>query len=121
VWARVYFYAIVVTLAGMALFASPARAFLSGRIKARMERPEMVRSRSEGGSDQVMFGVPIDAEAELQELVTEVRGEIERRRALGLQVPDVRALVKEKLAQMSGEVAAAVEGQAKKQEAKKEL
>jgi hypothetical protein len=52
--------------------------------------------KSEGG-DAVMLGVPMDAETELNQLVEEVKAEIERRKAQGLNVPDVRALVKEKL------------------------
>ncbi|KAF2666381.1 MBOAT family protein [Microthyrium microscopicum] len=122
VWGRVYYYAIIGTLAGMAVFASPVRGILSSKSKARMERPGIARTRSDAsGAHDVMFGVPVDAEAELQELVDEVRSEIERRKALGLQVPNVKALVQERLAKMGSEVSKAVESEAKKEVEKKEL
>ena len=80
----------------MGLFASPAKPWLASHVKARTERPGVVRMKSEGG-DAVMLGVPMDAETELNQLVEEVKAEIERRKAQGLNVPDVRALIKEKL------------------------
>jgi lysophospholipid acyltransferase len=102
VWARVYFYPIIGTALCMAFFASPAKAMLSSRLKARMERPEIARTKSFHSEDQQVVWVPMDAERELQEIVAEVRAEIEKRRKEGLQVPDVRSLVREKLAAVSG-------------------
>ena len=65
-----------------------------------MERPELARTVSDGGEHEVMFGVPIDAEKELQQIAQEVRKEIERRKREGLTIPDVRTLVREKLSQI---------------------
>jgi lysophospholipid acyltransferase len=100
VWSRVYFFGIIGAAAAMGLFASPAKPWLAARVKARTERPGITRMKSDGG-DAVMLGVPVDAERELNELVEEVRAEIEKRRAQGKVVPDVRALVKEKLGNVS--------------------
>lgn len=89
----------------MAFFSSPAKGFLIKRLNARMERPELHRTKSEnGGEHDVMLGLPIDAEAELQEIVAEVRAEIEKRKREGMQVPDVRALVREKVGQAKAEL-----------------
>lgn len=125
VWSRVYYYGIVGTAVGMAFFASPASRMLSQRLTARMERPELARAKSDSG-DQVMLGVPVDAEAELQEIVTEVRSELERARRDGVQVPDVRALVREKLAQTISELeqkegSTSTQAKLQLQEVKKEL
>src|ERR1700753_1954261 len=100
VWRRLYFYDIFGVDVCMAFFASPAKGILVQRLKARMERPELARAKSDSGNDQVMFGVPVDAEAELQEIVAEVRAEIEKRSKEGMPLPDVRALVRETLAQL---------------------
>jgi lysophospholipid acyltransferase len=104
-WSRVYFYAILGTVVSMAFFASPAKGYLLQRLRARMERPELLRTKSEGGGEHdVMLGLPVDAEAELQEIVAEVRAEIEKRKKEGIQVPDVRALVREKVGQAKAEL-----------------
>jgi hypothetical protein len=86
----------------MGFFASPAKPWLSARVKARIERPGMARLKSDTG-DHVMLGVPVDAEKELNEIVSEVKAEIERRKSQGINVPDVRALVREKLGSRSAE------------------
>lgn len=65
-----------------------------------MERPELARTVSDGGDQEVMFGVPVDAEKELQQIAQEVRKEIEKRKREGLTIPDVRTLVREKLNQI---------------------
>jgi lysophospholipid acyltransferase len=102
VWSRLYFFGIVGAAAAMGFLASPAKPWLAARVKARTERPGMERMKSDTG-DQVMLGVPVDAEKELNEIVTEVKAEIERRKAQGINVPDVRALVREKLGSISAE------------------
>jgi lysophospholipid acyltransferase len=103
-WSRVYFYAIFGTAASMVFFASPAKGYLLKRLRARMERPELLRTKSEGGEHDVMLGLPMDAESELQEIIAEVRAEIEKRKREGMQIPDVRALVREKVSQAKAEL-----------------
>jgi lysophospholipid acyltransferase len=99
VWARVWFYAIDGVVLSTIFFASPGRAWLKARLQARMQRPELARARSDMGEGQVLFGVPDDAEKELQQIAADVKREIERRRKAGLKVPDVRTLIREKLGQ----------------------
>lgn len=43
------------------------------------------------------LGMPDDPEREVDEIVKEVKAEIERRRAEGIQLPDVRVLIRQKL------------------------
>lgn len=43
------------------------------------------------------LGMPDDPEKEVDEIVREVKAEIERRRAEGLKMPDVRELIRQKL------------------------
>jgi lysophospholipid acyltransferase len=100
VWSRVYFFGIIGVAGAFGFFASPAKPWLASRVKARMERPGIVRMKSDTG-DGVMLGVPVDVEKELNELVAEVKAEIDRRKAMGMTVPDVRALVKEKLSNVN--------------------
>jgi lysophospholipid acyltransferase len=100
VWTRVYFYAIDGVVLTTIFFASPGRAWLQQRLNARMERPELTRTTSDVGDHEVMFGVPVDAEKELQQIAQEVRKEIAKRKREGLTIPDVRTLVREKLGQI---------------------
>jgi len=100
IWRRVYFYLLFGTAAAFGFFNSPAKPYLSKQLKARAERPELLRLKSEGGEGQVLFGVPDDAEKEIQEIAREVRAEIERRKKEGLNVPDLQTLVRQKLGQL---------------------
>ena len=43
------------------------------------------------------LGMPDDPERAVDEIVQEVKAEIERRRAEGIQLPDVRELIRQKL------------------------
>jgi lysophospholipid acyltransferase len=96
VWSSVYYYEIILSLGSMAFFASPAKAFLSKRVKA-LSRPGVQRIKSDG--PDVMLGVPGDPEKEITDISTEIKAEIERRKTQGLSVPDVKTLVNEKLRQ----------------------
>jgi len=99
VWSRVSYFGLIGVAISLAFFASPAKGYLSAKVKARTagERPGIDRKKSEG--DGVMLGVPMDAGREYRELegvVSIVREEIERRRKAGEQV-DVREIIREKL------------------------
>jgi lysophospholipid acyltransferase len=97
VWRQVYYYEIFTSFGAMAFFYSPAKAILAKKIKA-MARPGVRRVKSD--QPDVMLGVPGDPEKELQDITAEIKAEIERRKKEGLSIPDVRALVNEKLAEM---------------------
>jgi lysophospholipid acyltransferase len=101
VWRRVYFYLLFGVAAAFAFFQSPAKPFLIKQLKARSSRPDLHRVKSDASEGEVLFGVPVDAEKELQEIVAEVRQELERRKREGLELPDIRALVKEKVDSLS--------------------
>jgi len=103
VWSRVYFYGLVGTAICFAFLYSPGRPWLAAQLKKRNgenTKPAMQRMEShdsnrmpEGGT----LGLPDDPEKELQEMVREVREEIERRRRRGSNVPDVKAVVQQKI------------------------
>jgi len=97
VWRRVYFYAIVEVALGIAFFASPAKAWLIRTQKARVKKHEervsaaraaieaekrppinREKSHSKGG----MLGLPDDPVKDIDEIVNEVMGEMERQRKL---------------------------------------
>jgi lysophospholipid acyltransferase len=99
VWSSVYYFEIILSIGGMALFASPVKGILAKKVKAMQPRPGMERVKSEGGPD-VMLGVPADPEKELQDISAEIKAEIDRRKSQGLPVPDVRVLVNQKLDQL---------------------
>jgi lysophospholipid acyltransferase len=99
VWSRVSYFGIIGVALSTAFFASPAKGWLSAKVKARTatERPGISRTKSDG--DGVMLGMPMDVEKEYKELegvVKIVRDEIERRRKAGLPV-DVRDIIRGKL------------------------
>jgi hypothetical protein len=97
VWSAVYYYEIILSFGAMALFASPVKGILAKRVKA-LSRPGLQRIKSDG--PDVMLGIPGDPEKELQEISAEIQAEIERRKAAGQSVPDVKALVEEKLKEL---------------------
>lgn len=76
--------------------------------------------KSDAG-DGVMLGVPVDAEKELNELVDEVKAEIERRKKAGLTIPDIRTLIKEKLSAVGAPAVDKAKIQEVKEQVKKEL
>lgn len=83
VWARVYFYAIIGAALCFGFLFSPGKAYLVQQLKKRQGRPAVQRQYSEqseaarhGG---IGMGVPDDPELTLQDMVSEVRMEIERR------------------------------------------
>lgn len=96
VWQSVYYYGIITTLSSLAFFASPARSFLTKKLKARV-RPTPTRAESDPGSasasgsgtakakgNQTMaLGLPDDPGRELDDAVQEIKREIEMRNRRG--------------------------------------
>ncbi|KAI9826236.1 MAG: hypothetical protein M1819_007403 [Sarea resinae] len=93
VWSRVYFYAIVGTIASMAFFASPAKKWLIEQQKKRATPPKIRISRSDSTDSangaassretEPILGLPNDPERELDEIIAEVKEEMTKRGLLG--------------------------------------
>lgn len=104
VWARVYFYCIIGVVASVGFLFSPAKLQLIKALKKRNgeEKPGIKRTKSvesiKREEENNILGVPNDPERELNEIVREVREEIESRQRRGSSVEnlDVRKLVEEK-------------------------
>ena len=105
VWARVYFYAIVGVLACSGFLASPGKAWLTRKVKARTseERPAMQRQESTESLAMMMngpvMGVPSEPGREWDERVDEVVGEVKKRRGskAGPEGRELRRLVEDML------------------------
>ncbi|KAF2094990.1 MBOAT family protein [Rhizodiscina lignyota] len=99
VWVRVYCYCIIGVIASVAFLFSPGKAYVVKQLKRRTgtdKRPEIARQESARAG--TTLGLPDDPEQELQEIVAEVKKEIESRRQRGMSVDlDVKKVVQEKL------------------------
>ncbi|EKD13501.1 MBOAT family protein [Drepanopeziza brunnea f. sp. 'multigermtubi' MB_m1] len=89
VWARVYFYAVIGTALATAFFASPAKAMLIQKLNARAATTGPLKrtmSQESFSSKEPILGLPSEPEKDLDELVSEVKAEMEdRRRRLSLK------------------------------------
>jgi lysophospholipid acyltransferase len=102
VWARVYFYALFGLAVCYGFLQSPGRAWLQKQVKQRTAeaeaaKPGIERAKSAERLPMLGLGMPDDPEAEVDAIVKEVKAEIERRRAQGMRVPDVKQLIRQKL------------------------
>ncbi|KAL8802181.1 MAG: hypothetical protein Q9182_003970 [Xanthomendoza sp. 2 TL-2023] len=128
VWSRVYFYAVVGVAASMAFFASPAKPWLIQQLNARsitakaeqakqqqqqqqqqqaqaQQQQQQRRSISRESTleDAIMGGgLPSDPGGELDDVVREIKDEVEamRQKGVSVNVPtgqDMKAAVEEKL------------------------
>lgn len=92
-WSRVYFYAVIGTALSTAFFASPAKAFLANKVHERAGKPQELKrvhsAESLAGKEPVL-GLPPDPQAELEELVGEVKREVEQRRRASLSKKGVQ-------------------------------
>lgn len=89
VWGRVYFYALIGVGAMTGLFASPAKVYLKKQVETRAARANggkpIVKGRDEGHkAEQPVLGLPPDPEGDFEEVVREIREEIEARQRRGL-------------------------------------
>jgi len=85
VWARVYFYAIIGTVASMAFFASPAKPWLERRLKQRNQHA-LQPPKGKAEDPFVGLGLPDDPAGDIDEAVKEVREEVEARRRRGQSI-----------------------------------
>lgn len=90
VWSRVYFYAVIGTALATGFFASPAKAFLietlnkrSGATGTNLKRTESQESLA---SQQPVLGLPPDPQQDLEEVVGELKAEMEARQRKGRKV-----------------------------------
>jgi lysophospholipid acyltransferase len=81
VWANVYFYAFLWTVAALIFFASPGKAWLrqqlekrQGRASARMVRTISTESMSGG---QPILGISKEPDRDITEAIQELRAEVE--------------------------------------------
>jgi lysophospholipid acyltransferase len=82
VWQSVYYYGVLAIIASLAFFSSPAKGILIKKLKAR-GRPNVVRSTSTDSLHEPTLGLPNDAIKEFDEVVQEIKAEIESRRRRG--------------------------------------
>lgn len=82
VWARVYFYAVIATAFTSAFFTSPAKAFLVKKLNKRAGTTgplKRTHSQESLSSKEPVLGLPSEPQKDLEELVSEVRAEMETR------------------------------------------
>lgn len=82
-WARVYFYALIWTVASLAFFASPGKAILKKQLEKRQGKAhaKLIRtlsSESLTGKEPIL-GISKDPEQDISEAVNEIRREVESR------------------------------------------
>ncbi len=81
VWARVYFYALIWTVATLVFFASPGKVALRKQLEKRQGRAsaKLVRSISTesltGGHP--ILGISTDPERDINEAIEEIRAEVQ--------------------------------------------
>ncbi|WPH00819.1 Hypothetical protein R9X50_00364900 [Acrodontium crateriforme] len=99
-WARVYYYCVIGVAACSIFLASPGKALLLKRVKARStRRPELTRNESQESLQGATLGVPVNPGKEWDEMVDEIVEEVKRRRgsAAGPEGVDLRRKVEETL------------------------
>ena len=87
VWARVYFYAVIGTALSTAFFASPAKAFLIKKLNERAGTSGPLKrtiSQESLASKEPVLGLPAEPQKDLEEIVSEVRAEMEARQRKGI-------------------------------------
>ncbi|KAI9934132.1 hypothetical protein ASPWEDRAFT_36151 [Aspergillus wentii DTO 134E9] len=99
VWSGVYFYGIIGNLLSIVFFASPAKAYLTKKLKAR-NRPHPTRTVS--ADRPPTLGLPNDPAREFDEAVQEIKAEIDARTRRGSVVSmptgeELKAAVEQKI------------------------
>ncbi|OJJ43746.1 hypothetical protein ASPZODRAFT_169051 [Penicilliopsis zonata CBS 506.65] len=101
VWSRVYFYGAVLLATSLAFFASPGKALLVKKLKAR-NRPYVTRTVSQEAVRPPTLGLSSDLGRDIEEAVQEIKTEIETRRRRGSVVTmptgdELRRVIESKL------------------------
>ncbi|KAF2861878.1 MBOAT-domain-containing protein [Piedraia hortae CBS 480.64] len=100
VWAANYMYCIVGTAISSAFLASPGKAWLMHKVKARQsDKKDLHRSDSMESLQGATLGVPSEPGRELDEIVDEVLEEVKRRRyiAPGPKATELRKTIERKV------------------------
>ncbi|KAL8661917.1 MAG: hypothetical protein Q9202_005200 [Teloschistes flavicans] len=104
VWSRVYFYAVLGTAASMAFFASPAKPWLIKRLNARNRRKlqQQQAPLKESQIEHPLMGLPSDPGQEFDDVIKEIKEEVEVRRKRGVNVnmptgQDMKSAIEDKL------------------------
>ena len=87
VWSRVYYYGIVAVASTLVVFSSPSpvKGYLVSNLKRR-NRPHVMRTVSQETVRPPTLGLPNDPERDFDEVVQEIKTEIESRRRRGSAV-----------------------------------
>jgi len=89
VWSRVYFYGVIGVALATAFFASPAKAYLIDALNRRSGTPgsKLKHSQSHESLDSKhpILGLPPNPQQDLNEVITEVRAEIDARQRRGIR------------------------------------
>jgi len=86
VWARVYFYVVILTALATAFFASPAKAMLIKNLNKRAGTTgplQRTHSQESLASKEPVLGLPSEPQKDLEELMDEVKREMEARQRRG--------------------------------------
>jgi lysophospholipid acyltransferase len=113
VWSRVYFYTLISVAASFAVFSRnlpfrkqlvqlQAESTIEKTAREEIKREKLARTTSQdsvASKKMPLHGIADDPEAEIDEIVREVKAEIEERRRRGSIGFDVKKAVQEKLKQ----------------------
>lgn len=88
VWSRVYFYAVIVTALSTAFFASSGKRYLTAQLSQRAETSSLKRTQSQESlaSKEPVLGLPSEPQEDFEELVSEMRAELETRQRKGSKI-----------------------------------
>ena len=101
VWARVYFYCIVGVGLSLAFFGSPAKKWLIQRSNKR-NHPVVQKTATDETYEEPSLGLPNDPGRDIDEVLDEIREEVESRRRRGSKVtmpsgPELRRAVEDRV------------------------
>jgi lysophospholipid acyltransferase len=99
VWARVYFYAVIGTALSTAFFASPAKAFLIKKLNERAGTSGPLKrkqSQESLANKEPVLGLPPEPQKDLEELVSEVKAEMEARQRRGTRRAEITPVPEKK-------------------------
>lgn len=93
-WSRVYFYCVIGVIISTVFLATPGKAYLQKKIKARTTAPpNITRTDSQESMKGATLGVPNEPGKEFDEMVDLITEEVQKRKGSGV-TPDGQALRK---------------------------
>ncbi|PPJ50442.1 hypothetical protein CBER1_05574 [Cercospora berteroae] len=92
-WRRVYFYAVIGVALSSGFLATPGKAWLSKKVKARGGRPQLKKTDSYEHMSGATLGVPSEPGKEFDEFVDEIVEEVKKRKgSQAAAIPDAQEL-----------------------------